>query len=213
MLEERIWRWSQDRELVWRKPNCVPESVRDRPTRCHEYLFLLSRSPRYYFDAESIREPAVHCAAGARQSRARTNRSCSGARTVGIGANARPAKAVPNIRSSRKVLRSGTDSRHRSAIEGGQSLQAEPNGWRNKRSVWSVATVPYRGAHFATFPKKLVEPCILAGSRRGDTVLDPFAGRGTTRQVAIALNRHYVGCELNPDYVALDRPESSSVHQ
>lgn len=207
LLEERIWRWSQDRELIWKKPNPMPESVRDRPTRVHEYLFLLSKSERYYFDADAIKEPAIYGAPHSPQSisspygQGFTRR----ARTAGVAGRTRPQKAVPNITTGRKELRSNTESRHRTATAGGQSMQANPNGLRNKRSVWTVATTPFRGAHFATFPRKLIEPCIAAGSRPGDIVLDPFSGTGTTRQVAIEFGRRYIGCELNPAYLELER--------
>ena len=204
VLDERIWRWSQDREVIWRKPNAVPESVRDRPTRSHEYIFLLSKSSRYYYDADAIKEPARFGSPPEGGRRARL-------RTVGMGANARPSKAVPNIKLSRKALRSPTESRHRSAIEGGQSMQAAPNGWRNKRSVWTVATTPFPGAHYAVFPRKLIEPCILASSRPGDVVLDPFAGAGTTRRVSVDLGRRYIGCEIQRRYVELDGGECETL--
>ena len=110
----------------------------------------------------------------------------------------------------RKALRTDIESRHRSAIIGGQTLQANPDGMRNRRSVWSVPTRPYKGAHFATFPPDLIEPCILAGSRVGDIVLDPFMGSGTTAAVAIKHGRQYIGCELNPDYGPLQEARISA---
>jgi DNA modification methylase len=213
LLEERIWRWSQDREVIWKKPNPMPESVRDRPTRSHEYIFLLSKSPMYYYDGESIKEPAEFGVPNSPQSIASpygqgfTRRT----RTVGLGANSRASKAVPNVSTARKELRSDIESRHRSPIEGGQSLQIAPNGMRNKRSVWTVATTPFDGAHFAVFPRRLIEPCVIAGSRPGDTVLDPFAGSGTTRQVAQAMGRHFIGCELNPAYISLDEARQTTI--
>jgi DNA modification methylase len=206
VVEERIWRWSQDRDLVWHKPNPMPESVRDRPTRAHEYLFLLSASERYYFDGDAIKEPARHGGPNAPRSIASpygqgfTRR----ARDIGIGGNARLSKAVPNVAASRKALRSGVESRHRVAIAGGQSMQAQPTGLRNKRSVWTVATTPFSGAHYAVFPGKLIEPCILAGSKPGDAVLDPFSGSDTAGRIASNLGRAYIGCELNADYVQLE---------
>lgn len=213
LLEERIWRWSQDRELIWRKPNPMPESVRDRPTRSHEYIFLLSKSSTYYYDGESIKEPAEFGLPNSPQSIASPHGQgfTRRARTVGASANARASKAIPNINAARKDLRSDTDSRHRSVIGGGQSLQAAPNGMRNKRSVWTVATTPFNGAHFAVFPRKLIEPCVIAGSRPGDIVLDPFAGSGTTRQVSQALGRNFIGCELNPAYIELDEARQTTI--
>jgi site-specific DNA-methyltransferase (adenine-specific) len=125
--------WYLRSDIIWHKPNCMPESVKDRPTRAHEYVFLLSKSERYYYDHEAVREA---------------------------------------------------------------------NG-RNRRSVWSIPTQAFKEAHFATFPTALVEPCILAGSRPGDFVLDPFFGAGTAGVVAQALGRRYIGIELNPEYVQI----------
>jgi site-specific DNA-methyltransferase (cytosine-N4-specific) len=130
-LQEADWFLRSD--IIWEKPNCMPESVKDRPTRSHEYLFLFSKSLKYYYQYENVREP------------------CG----------------------------------------------------RNRRTVWSIPTEPFLGAHFATFPPKLVEPCILAGSRPGDWVLDPFLGAGTVGVVCEQQRRNYVGIELNPKYVNL----------
>jgi DNA modification methylase len=147
------------------KPNPMPESVRDRCTKAHEYVFLLSKGPRYFFDAEAMKEPAV----------------CDRMRGPAL---------------------------HRDTVStngnGGLSRR-EPQETRNRRSVWTVATRPYKGAHFATFPPALIEPCILAGSRPGDVVLDPFMGSGTTAAVALQHGRQYLGCELNPDYGPLQQ--------
>jgi DNA modification methylase len=104
---------------------------------------------------------------------------------------------------NRKELRSDIESRHRSSIKGGQSLEARPSETRNKRDVWTVATQPYKEAHFATFPPKLIEPCILAGCPENGVVLDPFCGSGTTGVVALRHKRGFIGIELNPDYIAL----------
>jgi DNA modification methylase len=133
--------WYLRQDIVWHKPNPMPESVADRCTKAHEYLFLLTKSERYYFDQEAICEPA--------------------------------AGGAP--------------------------------GMRHRRSVWTVPTVGCRGAHFAVFPSALVAPCILAGSRPGDLVCDPFLGSGTTAQVARSLGRHWVGCELNAAYLELQQ--------
>ena len=156
--------WYLRQDIIWAKPNPMPESVRDRCTKAHEYLFLLSKSERYFFDSEAMREDAVKGAAGS-------------------------------------SFNTGKTATHQM----GRSSDAErvEDGKRNRRSVWTVATRPYKGAHFATFPPALIEPCILAGSRPGDIVLDPFMGSGTTAAVAIEHGRQYLGCELNPEYKPL----------
>ena len=156
--------WYLRQDIIWHKPNPMPESVRDRCTKAHEYLFLLSKSERYYFDSEAMREEAVKGAAGS-------------------------------------TFNTGKTAQHQM----GRSSDADrvEDGKRNRRSVWTVATRPYTGAHFATFPPALIEPCILAGSRTGDVVLDPFGGSGTTAQVALEHGRNYVLCELNPEYEPL----------
>jgi DNA modification methylase len=184
-LQEAGWYLRQD--VIWHKPNPMPESVTDRCTKAHEYLFLLTKSERYYFDADAIKEDAV-------------GQNLHDLTGPGYAA---PGQA-PNT-GNRKELRTDIESRHRSQIKGGQSLQAEPDGRRNRRSVWTVPTRPYTGAHFAVFPAALIEPCILAGSRPGDLVLDPFMGSGTTAQVAQALGRQWIGCELNTEYAPLQQ--------
>ncbi len=132
--------WYLRSDIIWHKPNCQPESVKDRPTRAHEYIFLLSKSEQYLYDYEALREPAD-----------------------------------------------------------------KPGAFRNRRTVWSINTEPFLGAHFATFPPKLVEPCILAGSAPNDLVLDPFFGSGTLGEACMALGRRFVGIEINEEYAALAR--------
>ena len=168
--------WYLRQDIIWHKPNPMPESVRDRCTKAHEYLFLLAKNERYFFDSDALRELAA----------------CSP-----------KARNVVVDEGARKALRTDTEKRHRSAIAGGQTLQASPDGFRNRRSVWSVPTSPFKGAHFATFPPALVEPCVRAGSAPGDVVLDPFNGAGTTGLVAMREGRQYVGIDLNADYLAL----------
>jgi DNA modification methylase len=165
--------WFLRSEVIWAKRNCMPESVADRPTRAHEHLFLLTKTPRYYYDAEAIREPDM---------------GNDHARQVLDG--------QPSLEPSGGI---------RPAHRGLRTPDGRDGLGRNKRSVWTVATTPYAGAHFATFPPKLIEPCILAGAREGDTVLDPFAGSGTTGVVALRHGRSFVGVEINPEYVALAR--------
>lgn len=188
-LQDAGWYLRQD--VIWHKPNPMPESVTDRCTKSHEYLFLLTKSERYYFDADAIKEDAV-------------GQNLHDLTGPGYAA---PGQA-PNT-GNRKALRTDIESRHRSQIKGGQSLQAEPDGRRNRRSVWTVPTMPYSGAHFATFPPALIEPCILAGSRSGDTVLDCFFGSGTTGEVAGNLGRNWIGCEINDQYAPLQRARTA----
>jgi DNA modification methylase len=161
--------WYLRSDIIWHKPNPMPESVTDRPTKAHEYLFLLAKSERYYYDAAAIAEPFAGEPYKGRSNGAITNgdRADKG-RTIGMT----------------------TES-------------------RNRRTVWTIATQPYSEAHFAVMPRALVEPCVLAGSRVGDTVLDPFLGSGTVAQVAQDLGRHWIGCELNPEYVALQRKRTA----
>ena len=161
--------WYLRQDIIWHKPNPMPESVRDRCTKAHEYIFLLSKSERYFFDSDPIREPIKPTNTGYIQARARTASGALG------GQN-----------------KNNFETRAYSEIKGA-----------NRRSVWTVNTKSYKGAHFATFPPDLIEPCILAGSRAGDTVLDPFMGSGTTAAVAIKHGRKYRGCELNPEYKPL----------
>jgi len=166
--------WYLRQDIIWNKPNPMPESVTDRCTKAHEYIFLLSKSPHYYYDAEAVKEPGVVPAGtkGAKGSAERFNAP---------GVNSRPPEY--------KVY----------------------DGTRNRRSVWTITTKPYKGAHFATFPPKLIEPCILAGCPVGGTVLDPFGGSGTTAQVALQNNRNAILCELNPDYVNLINKRISQI--
>lgn len=161
--------WWLRQDIIWHKPNPMPESVTDRCTKAHEYVFLLAKAQRYYYDAETIKEPAVS----------------EGPR----GGNL--------LNDTQKGPNGGNER-----WKGERALDWAENG-RNKRDVWTVATKPYTGAHFATFPKKLVEPMILAGCPEGGTVLDPFAGSGTTGEVAESLGRNSLLIELNPQYIEL----------
>lgn len=162
--------WYLRQDIIWHKPNPMPESVRDRCTKAHEYIFLLSKSEKYFFDSEAMKEPAV----------------------------APPKPCGPKNDAMRN------DSGRTGIVRGDGET-------RNRRSVWTVATQPYSGAHFATYPPALIEPCILAGSRPGDTVLDPFMGSGTTAQVAQDLGRKAIGCELNPQYLALQTERTAQL--
>lgn len=182
--------WYLRQDIIWEKPNCMPESVKDRCTKAHEYIFLLSKSKKYYFDWEAIQEPCV----GFDKSAPRGSKTW----------------AHPNSgrrKGNRKTFRGGGAYTNNASFDNSTDKQNEtsgnvPNdkGLRRKRSVWSVATKGIKEAHFATFPKKIVEPCVLAGSRKGGTVLDPFAGSGTVGLVAKENERGFVLIELSPEY-------------
>ena len=173
--------WYLRSDIIWAKPNPMPESVTDRPTKAHEYLFLLTKSPRYFYDADAIREELGEWSKRAMES----------------GWTRRTKNDAPGRGSDGKINATGERGN-------GYGDTINPAG-RNKRSVWTVATQPFPGAHFATFPPKLIEPCILAGSSTGDTVLDPFNGAGTTGVVALRHDRDYIGIELNPEYAQMAR--------
>ena len=197
--------WILRQDIIWNKPNPMPESVRDRCTKAHEYIFLLSKSPSYYCDMAAIKEP-VAPATISRLAQDVDNQQ--GSFRVPGKTNG-PMKAVGG-RSRRDSFK--RDDSKRAEIIPGQAVgthraDREESDYslndRNKRSVWTVSTKPYAGAHFATYPEELIEPCILAGAPAGGVVLDPFFGSGTTGQVAQNLGRHWIGCELNPAYKAL----------
>ena len=167
--------WWLRSDIVWAKPNPMPESVTDRPTRAHEFVFLLTKSERYLYDADAIKEPASGRSSGAR------------------AADKSGAGAGFEIRSG--FARAGNVEWHT----------------RNARDVWTIASEPYDGAHFATMPPELARRCVRAGSRRGDVVLDPFGGSGTTARVALEEGRRAILCELNPEYVELQRERLAPV--
>jgi len=190
--------WWLRSDIIWHKPNPMPESVTDRCTKAHEYLFLMTKSERYFFDHEAIKEPASKGAAGSNFNPGKT-----GEHELGR-ASAMLRKAG---NKSHKYVTAYDDSdtqEHRT--KAGLMAVAETE-WetRNKRSVWTIATQPFSEAHFATFPMKLVEPCILAGCPPGGMVLDPFAGSGTTGCAALLHGREFIGIELNPEYAAMAR--------
>ena len=172
--------WYLRQDIIWHKPNPMPESVRDRCTKAHEYIFLLTKNERYFYDAEAVSEAAINAG-----------------RIYRPG----PKSLSRGQADGRRVKRSGNANKD----------EFEYAATRNRRSVWTVTTKPYKGAHFATFPPDLIEPCILAGSRQGDVVLDPFMGSGTTAQVAVQHGRQYLGCELNPAYEPLQRSRLSGL--
>jgi len=238
--------WYLRSDIVWHKPNPMPESVTDRPTKAHEYLFLMSKSERYYYDVDAIREP--------QKSLGERHEGKSGYRDdhpskEGRTANTRSLHPLGKNRSSvweaehlgfaggrhaenngivlsvtpeadgRVPYRSGNKVRSSHADAGGvadrDARQAfgvpweDTDGHRNKRSVWTVPTAPYDGAHFAVFPPALIEPCVLAGSRPGDIVLDPFFGSGTTGMVAEKHQRKWIGFDINPAYGELAKQRTA----
>lgn len=170
--------WILRDEIIWHKPAPMPESVTDRTTKAHEMIYMLAKSPRYYYDADAIREPLAVSPEDALKKQGRNSgNKLHFAETYG-------------------------DKKPSGNMKPGALIPSNPNG-RNKRSVWTVNTEPFSGAHFATFPTRLIEPMILAGSPVGGVVLDPFMGSGTTALVARYHGRHYIGCELNAKYVRM----------
>lgn len=183
--------WWLRSDIIWHKPNPMPESVTDRPTRAHEYVFLLSKAERYYYDAAAIREPIV-TATG------RPNAPDKIDSPYGQGFTRR-ARAG---NKARRLAEGGAGDRPADHLGRGVPWEDDGTG-RNARSVWSITTRPFKGAHFATMPPALARRCILAGSRPGDTVLDPFGGAGTTGLVAERHGRSAILVELNADYARL----------
>lgn len=189
--------WTLRRDIIWHKLNPMPESVRDRPSTAHEYLFLLSKGPKYHYDADAILEP-VSPNTHARLSQdvaaqVGSHRANGGGKTNGT------MKAVGR---GPKTTEAGSGIKNNESFAAAVSM---PVTHRNKRSVWPLATEAFSEAHFATFPPALVEPCILAGCPAGGTVLDPFGGAGTTGLVADRLGRNAILIELNPEYAAMAR--------
>jgi DNA modification methylase len=160
--------WYLRSDIIWAKPNPMPESVTDRPTKSHEYLFLLTKSPRYYYNHKAIREPSV----------------------TGAWSSMPPIGGIKHLENGNNTYSGNTPP---------------GDGLRNRRDVWTIATKPFKGAHFAVMPEALVEPCILAGSEEGDTVLDPFTGSGTVAVVANRHGRNFVGTELSSEYAEIAR--------
>lgn len=166
--------WYLRCDIIWNKPSCMPESVKDRPTKTHEYIFLFSKSPCYYYDHEAIKEPA---------------------------------KPDDSVRDRDKTKLNNTPGRRKMG-----GLKVNNYKMRNKRSVWTVSTKPYKGAHFATFPPDLIKPCILAGCPENGIVLDCFGGSGTVGQVAKETGRDFILIELNPEYKPLIDSRINKAH-
>jgi DNA modification methylase len=201
--------WFLRQDIIWHKPNPMPESVTDRCTKAHEYVFLLSKSARYFYDAEAIKEPASGTDVRPQQRRAKelaqqhglTEAHVAAIRACGVGDAGKAQVTQDGFGKNDPSVQALADEAK--AALGGYTREFLIAETRNRRSVWTVATQPYPGAHFATFPPALIEPCILAGCPRGGTVLDPFGGSGTTAGVAIRNGRNAILCELNPAYAAL----------
>jgi DNA modification methylase len=189
--------WWLRSDIIWAKPNCMPESVTDRPTRSHEYIFLLTKSARYFYDADAIKEPC-------------SEEVMSENRPHGIVRD-----RIYDYDSKEKILRPhtkrgtekqrGHSRRHDGFNDRWDAMEKteQCSGMRNKRDVWTVSPAQYPDSHFATFPPDLIKPCIRAGSRPGDTVLDPFGGSGTVGEVALSEGRSAILIELNADYIPL----------
>lgn len=169
--------WYLRQDVIWHKPNPMPESVTDRCTKAHEYLFMLTKSNKYYFNNDAIKEPSTKT-------------------------------RVAGVKFGSVKYGSSTDPKHRTKSGDGYDNQ----GTRNKRSVWSIPTKGYKGAHFAVMPEALAEPPILATSRFGDLVLDPFSGSGTVGVVALKHFREYIGIELNPEYASISVDRIYAAH-
>lgn len=197
--------WILRQDIIWHKPNPMPESVRDRCTKAHEYIFLLSKSERYYYDADAISEPFAESS---------IQRLSQPTLAQQRGSDRVPGKTNGTMKAVGPRFggdKYGEDDNKLHRTKSGNEWTGG-SGKRNRRSVWTVTTKPYKGAHFATFPPDLIEPCVLAGSRMGDTVLDPFMGSGTTAQVAMQYDRKYLGCELNENYESLQQ-ERINLHR
>lgn len=197
--------WYLRQDIIWHKPNPMPESVTDRCTKSHEYIFLLSKSQRYYYDYEAIKEPMkqssisrlnqdVENKNGSDRVPGKNNGAMKAVRANGIVRD-----RLLNYNSKEKLLRPNVE-------RGGYDKESQvplPSDTANKRSVWTVNTKPYKEAHFATYPAELIVPCIKAGCPVGGVVYDPFGGSGTTGEVAIRLGRKFILSEINPDYVKI----------
>lgn len=215
--------WYLRSDIIWSKPNPMPESVTDRPTKSHEYVFLLSKSERYFYDADAIAEPVLQSSliraeagvkfggnnlcpdtrlqsgnewkpkAEGRNSRLNVSRDPAHAHEYGG-----KTREIDPQANARRILKNT-----KSARDAGGAHDSPFGVMRNKRTVWTIATAPFQEAHFATFPPELITPCVLAGAEAGGVVLDPFAGSGTTGKVAIGLGRKAILIEPKAEYVEM----------
>lgn len=191
--------WYLRSDIIWHKPNPMPESVYDRPTKGHEYIFLLTKSERYHYDAAAIAEP-VSGTAHARGDGLNRKIKMPDGWDTGAGGHGTYHRAGREKGKSRPRQNASFSAAVKDLVE-----------TRNVRTVWTMPSEPFSAAHFATFPRELPKRCILAGTKAGDTVFDPFMGSGTVGQVATDLGRNFIGCELNPEYVALHYLRSTTI--
>lgn len=210
--------WWLRSEIVWHKPNPMPESVRDRPTRNHEMVYLLSKSRKYFYDADAIRTPYAESTLKEFEKGYNDN-DTKDYGTAGVQSPSSVKKRVLSVPNSPQSIKSphgqgftrradkqrGHSRRHAGFNDRWDSMtkKGQQHDGANARTVWTIATEPFSGSHFAAFPQELARRCVLTGSHPGDIVLDPFMGSGTTAQVAESLGRRWIGCELNPDYEQL----------
>ncbi len=198
-LRKRGWYLRQD--IIWHKPNPMPESVKDRCTKSHEYIFLLSKSDKYYFDSAAIAEPVAQSTI----TRLAQDVEHQKGSVLPGKTNGNMKAAAP--RYGGKKYTQNPDEFYRT--KSGHAYDFRP--YRNKRDVWTVSTKPYKGAHFATFPEDLIEPCILAGCPKDGIVIDPFFGSGTVGVVCKRKQRNYIGIEINPKYIRLSEERTNGV--
>lgn len=221
----RVDGWYLRQDIIWQKSNPMPESVTDRCTKSHEYIFLMSKSRNYYYDYEAILEPANYDGRKATKMQGSKKYQNGFAptdenpNTLHVKGHERWSRMIGRTERKMEGTNYGGDGKGLHGHSGYYDKDGNPRfnqfedgtPARNKRSVWTVNTKPYKEAHFATFPPELIEPCILAGSREGDTVLDPFNGSGTTGAVSVKYGRKYIGIEINPEYVKLTHKRLSEV--
>lgn len=188
--------WYLRSDIIWSKPNVMPESVMDRPTRSHEYIFLMSKSPKYFYNAEAIKEPSIYFNIDKRPS------ALERARLYDYDTKEKQIRDVVHKNADKQR---GYGRRHAGFNDRWDQMNRHEqcSAMRNKRSVWNIATYPYPEMHFATFPEEIPEMCLKAGTREGDIILDPFMGSGTTAVVAKRFKRQYMGIELNQKYIEL----------
>lgn len=210
--------WYLRSDIIWHKPNPMPESAKDRPTKAHEYIFLLSKSKKYYYDYEAIQEPVLKPEAS---TKADIERAMLRKRETVPKGNARTFRGGAYINNSTFDNSEGGKRTVSGSIVDKNAMKNKRDVWTIeedefiqflkwkyeqliKKDVWTIASQPFSEAHFATFPEKLIEPCVLAGCPVGGIILDPFMGSGTTKKVAIQNQRNCIGFEKNPEYVRID---------